>query len=427
MKLFLTLFISLFNSPSFAGGATDNCTDLLSRSSFYEEVDGPELKAQDGTLGFTGYMGELLEGQVIGDKELIRLIEGLEQGELRNPLFKNEDGYFLGIAAGKQSAAEIHHDGLQEYISDTKLNLEEILVWARENLQEKERVRKRRSVVKTETRDIYQRLEFHPIPAGSFEMGEKGKKVATNITRPFEMGSTQVTQKQWVDIMGENPSYFKDGEHTIVKTINGKSVKMQPDNPVENITWWSMIEFANRLSQKAGFEPVYDTSGIKFSGRAEDGTLRDEENSESLQINQTNGYRLPTEAEWEYVVRALGQANGEYHFGDKKSELGEHAWFSENSDSITHPVSGDSKKPLIIDGYAFYGMHGNVSEWVQDWYGGDLKGGDDPRGPSSGWDRALRGGSWGSSAQFLRSAYRNSHWPNNRNYNIGFRLARALP
>ena len=127
--------------------------------------------------------------------------------------------------------------------------------------------------------------------------------------------STPVTQKQWVEIMGENPSFFAEGEYSIVVNIHGKSIQMQPDNPVGNITWWSMLVFANKLSEKYGFKPAYDLSEItwKQGTRAEDGTLQVESESESKKIKinanggvydpyikdiyyQSEGFRLPTEA-----------------------------------------------------------------------------------------------------------------------------------
>src|SRR5690606_36380357 len=84
-------------------------------------------------------------------------------------------------------------------------------------------------------------------------------------------------------------------------------------------------------------------------------------------------YRLPTEAEWEFVVRGRGQYNDKYHFGSQESQLGDYAWFYGNSGNQTHPVA--QKKPLVIDGKEFYDMHGNVWEWTHDWYGNKLSGG----------------------------------------------------
>jgi formylglycine-generating enzyme required for sulfatase activity len=137
-------------------------------------------------------------------------------------------------------------------------------------------------------------------------------------------------------------------------------------------------------------------------------------------------YRLPTEAEWEYACRA--GSKGRFCFGDDEAKLEEYAWYVKNSDSKTHPVG--QKKP---NAWGLYDMHGNVWEWCQDWYGkypaGPLT--DPEGGPEPGfwkklvYGRVLRGGSWYGYAGFTRSAFRN-HFPDFRNYLIGFRVARAL-
>jgi eukaryotic-like serine/threonine-protein kinase len=143
-------------------------------------------------------------------------------------------------------------------------------------------------------------------------------------------------------------------------------------------------------------------------------------------MEKTDKYRLPTEAEWEYACRAGSTTR--FCFGDDEAKLEEYAWYVKNSDSKTHPVG--QKKP---NAWGLYDMHGNVWEWCQDWYGkypaGPLT--DPEGGPEPGfwkklvYGRVLRGGSWYGYAGFTRSAFRN-HFPDFRNYLIGFRVARAL-
>jgi formylglycine-generating enzyme required for sulfatase activity len=219
-------------------------------------------------------------------------------------------------------------------------------------------------------------MEFALIPAGEFMMGSpdadkeafKGEKPQHRVTisKPFYLGKYMVTQAQWEAVMGNNPSKF-----------NGLN------NPVENVSWDDVQEFIKKLNQKEG----------------------------------GNKYRLPTEAEWEYAARA--GMTSTYSFGDDAGALGRYAWYKGNSGETTHPVGG--KEP---NAWGLYDMHGNVWEWVQDWYGGYAgSSATDPRGPSSGSFRVLRGGSWGSDAGGCRSARRSCDTPGGRDLTLGFRLA----
>jgi formylglycine-generating enzyme required for sulfatase activity len=132
-------------------------------------------------------------------------------------------------------------------------------------------------------------------------------------------------------------------------------------------------------------------------------------------------YRLPTEAEWEYVARA--GTTTRWSFGDSESQLGRYAWYDGNAKRQTHPVGQLQPNP-----WGLYDMHGNVYEWVQDWYGkyaSDTA--VDPVGPSSGSVRVDRGGSWGSTARNCRSALRFLGVPGGRVDDLGFRLLREIP
>ena len=174
--------------------------------------------------------------------------------------------------------------------------------------------------------------------------------------------------------MGDNPSRFK-----------GDTM------PVEHVSWEDAQKFIERLNAKEG--------GPK--------------------------YRLPTEAEWENAARA-GTTTA-YSFGDNASQLGEYAWFSENSVSTMHPVG--QKKP---NPWGLYDMHGNVWEWVHDWYSGDAYKAStstavDPKGPSTGSSRVYRGGGWYLDAVFCRSADRRNDAPGRHVINLGLRLLREVP
>lgn len=223
--------------------------------------------------------------------------------------------------------------------------------------------------------------EMVVIPAGSFMMGgDKNFEEASEnetprhrvtIARPFAIGKYEVTQGEWVAVMGGNPSKFK-----------GRS------RPVEQVSWDDAQDFIRRLNAKTG-----------------------------------KSYRLPTEAEWEYAARAGNEAA--YSFGDDKGKLGQYAWFYGNSGEETHPVG-----QLQANRFGLFDMQGNVWEWVQDcWhdnYAGAPKDGSTWQGQNS-CDRVDRGGSWNSDPRNLRSAYRHYSSPVNRNEYVGFRLARPLP
>jgi formylglycine-generating enzyme required for sulfatase activity len=222
-------------------------------------------------------------------------------------------------------------------------------------------------------------MQFVLIPAGAFSMGtgieaegdeDEHPQRQVTLSQPFYLQTTPVTQGQWQRLRGENPSFFHEcGE----------------DCPVENVSWNDAQEFIKKLNQ----------------------------------MEKTDQYRLPTEAQWEYACRA-GSA-WSFCFGDDEAELGKYAWYEGNSQKSPHPVGR-----LKPNARGLYDMHGNVYEWCQDWYGEYHPGPvTDPKGPSSGKYRVLRGGSWDGDAGDLRSAYRLRFHPGYRYGHVGFRVARG--
>jgi formylglycine-generating enzyme required for sulfatase activity len=216
------------------------------------------------------------------------------------------------------------------------------------------------------------KLEMIKIPAGSFMMGsnerDDEKPIHRVTLKEFYLGKYPVTQEQWQAVMGNNPSYFGG--------------RLQ--NPVEYVSWDDCQEFCRRLS--------------KLTGKT---------------------YRLPSEAEWEYACRA--GTNTRYSFGSDPAELGEYAWYSDNSSKTTHPVG--KKKPNL---WGLYDIHGNVWEWCEDgWYQNYME------GPINGaaWVnnysqiRVVRGGSWKNAPRFCYSANRSNDYLSLRSNSRGFRLA----
>jgi formylglycine-generating enzyme required for sulfatase activity len=220
------------------------------------------------------------------------------------------------------------------------------------------------------------------IPAGTFKMGcELGRDdVVKNcdsnqspphtvtLTKAYYMMEHEVTQGEWSAVMGSNPSKFSS---------------CGPTCPVERVSWDDAQAFIAKVSARDGVT-----------------------------------YRLPTEAEWEYAARG-----GEGFAYAGSGDLGSVGWFGANAGSKTHPVCGKAR-----NGYGLCDMTGNVWEWTADWKGDYASSAQtDPRGPASGSDRVIRGGSWLSDAQDARVAYRLRSYPDNRYNFLGFRLVRSVP
>ncbi len=232
-------------------------------------------------------------------------------------------------------------------------------------------------------------IDMVPIPAGSFLMGDDNDPPVhrVHLTRPFLLAPVPVTQALYRAVMDKNPSRF-EGD----------------DRPVERVSWLDVIDFCNRLSEKMGLQPVYEIDGDEVNWN-----------------RQSNGFRLPTEAEWEYACRA-GTTTVFAH-GDLESGLDKMAWYSDNTGLGTQPVG--LKDP---NAWGLHDMHGNVWEWVWDRPGGYPPGPvNDPAGPDRGSDRVRRGGSWYYFARFCRSAIRYFVDPGYRRYLLGVRLSRSLP
>jgi formylglycine-generating enzyme required for sulfatase activity len=262
-------------------------------------------------------------------------------------------------------------------------------------------------------------VEMVRIQGGNFMMGspdnEPGRNVdetqhQVTLTKGFYMGKYPVTQKQYETVMGTNPSIF--------------SPPLIPEEtstakwPVENVSWYDALVFCNKLSMKEGMTPAYRISGK--TDPAEWGTVPDENSDETWDaveiVAGSTGYRLPTEAQWEYACRA-GTITA-YNTGATISD--NTGWHADNSEGTTHSVGG--KK---VNAWGLYDMHGNVWEWCWDWYGTYESGEQtDPTGAVSGDSRVVRGKSWSDDSQALRSAGRGQIYPYTISSWIGFRLVR---
>ncbi len=227
-------------------------------------------------------------------------------------------------------------------------------------------------------------MSFLPIPAGKFMMGssteeegrdsDEGPQTVVEISRPFWLGETEVTQAQWQTVMGTQPSSFT-GDIQL---------------PVEQVSWHDAMAYCEVLNE------IY-----------------------ADRLPTGYHYTLPSEAQWEYACRATTETR--FYFGDDvgEQEIAQYAWYESNSGSQTHPVGG--KEP---NSYGLFDMHGNVWEWCQDWIG-PYSGGTltDPLGIETGVSKVFRGGSWYDTAWSCRSAERDRRVPGFKSSNLGFRVA----
>jgi formylglycine-generating enzyme required for sulfatase activity len=214
-------------------------------------------------------------------------------------------------------------------------------------------------------------MKFVQIPSGTFTMGSNSSEGESHekpphtvtISRSFYVATTEVTQVQWKAVMGSNPSKFQGD-----------------DLPVEQVSWNDAKEFIRKLNTKEG----------------------------------TTRNRLPTEAEWEYACRA-GTT------GDRYGDMGSTAWYDPNSGGTTHPAGQKQ-----VNAWGLHDMLGNVYEWCEDWKDAYPNGNvTDPRGPSSGWGRVVRGGSWLIHANRARCDFRDFFTPEERRDDVGFRVVAA--
>ena len=228
-------------------------------------------------------------------------------------------------------------------------------------------------------------IELILIPAGEFIMGcisddcpaYSDRKAHNVIIRePFYLGKYQITQRQWEEVMGNNPSLSMH----------------DPESPVDNVTWYEVQDFIKQINIK----------------------------------EDTAKYRLPTEAEWEYAARAGTQSK--YFWGDNSSEASKYGWYKDNSNGRTYPVGAKLPNP-----WGLYDILGNVEEWVQDWYDfGYYENSPtiSPSGPNkNGNVRVLRGGSWAAAIEALKIDIRFADSPDfefGRLGRSGFRLAASI-
>ncbi len=277
------------------------------------------------------------------------------------------------------------------------------------------------------------------ITGGTFTMGSPREEGGSSDEHPqhqvtvssFYLDSTELTRKKFLPFLqSKDTSYLAFDQRKIIDYDRGTNLnQLGDDYPITNVTWFTAVVYANWLTKKTGSTDTCYTFTLNNDGTVS--TPSCFPNFTTVKFNpNSKGYRLPTEAEWEYACRA--NTTTAYSFGNDTVLLQAYAWYA-----VTSPHAVKSKKP---NPFGLYDMYGNVAEWCWDWF--PLYGkpayptapATNPIGPeidikasSSGHSKILRGSSWDTGHSiFLRSAWRSACIPNSSYYGVGFRLAKNL-
>lgn len=315
---------------------------------------------------FMSYLGTLLDKGLVDHAGLNNMLQSSVPGQLENPIDAKQ--------ARINIALQIHRDNIQDYINNSNLNVSQISNWIQKAVQARNKIKNSREQIANEIKDVHHKMEFFSVPPGNVK--RSGGEEDIVFKNSLSVMSTKVTQKMWAEVMGFNPSKFKDGPDSVTLNVNGKLIQMQPDYPVENINWWSAVTFANKLSEMHNLKPAYDLSKIEWvpgtsaafgnltpkSGDSTAMNLMENPDKYSKVYENSEGYRLGTMYEKMYLMSNLSAMDGKYPHNIDRAELADYAWFSENAEGRTYPV-GTTKKNFSINGHIISDLIGNVWEW----------------------------------------------------------------
>ena len=278
-------------------------------------------------------------------------------------------------------------------------------------------------------------IEMIWIEPGTFMMGSPGGEPgryspnetqhSVTLSKGFYMGKYPVTQGQWIAVMGTNPSYFRVPAASETNTVN---------RPVEQVNWYNTLVFCNRLSIMEGLTPAYNIDGS--TNPSDWGAIPTSTNAiwnAATIVTDSTGYRLPTEAQWEYACRA-GTTTG-FNWGTNYINYTQANYNASYTDACNATVGTSLERTTTVGNYEpnawrLYDMHGNVWEWCWDWYDANYGGvagtaATDPTGAAGGTYRVVRGVSWHDFGRYARSAFRCYNYsPYEQSDILGFRLLR---
>ena len=347
MRMLIIALILFFAHSGFAAPSANECRRFFNYP--------------DGTEQFISYLLNILNSD-----ELMSFQTQLQKGEITNPI--------PNVRARVDSILQVHRGGFQRILDTHFIDIKRVLEVTNSSLAHHSKAQGQRTQAETQTRHAYYKMNLIPVPSGPFG--------------PFEVMDTVVTQAMWVDVMGDNPSENQAGADTIQVVCNGKTISMRPDHPVEKMSFWAAVVFANAMSEKMNFEPVYNLDGIVFAhaqnkkellAAAAKGPLtidHDEgrayeiyhaQNPLSL-ITKKSGFRLMSFPEYEYIGFGLStkQDGTNYPMGLTKTEMADFAWGKNNIPELkTQPV-GTTLKNLKVGKFPIFDFIGNVEIWASE-------------------------------------------------------------
>ncbi len=409
-QLFLFLFIT--------AAVFFSCSTVQKNNVVCGDTRAPANQSQCLNL-FENSIGNHVRISEMTEPQILKYIDSLviEQFKIQSNKYENKNQFNQAVETFSKALNKIILID-QKYLDIFKQKFAE--KWTDENIKSTNKIKKEREHNKEKQRIIEESLEpmnmakkmiFFEIKPGQFLMGEQGQQKSKKIKKSFYMMNTQFTQMMWVRLqiaMGEtdlnkiNPSKFKLGDESINLRIENIEIELQPDHPIENVSWNDITNFIKKLNILSKSNDLKMQNLLKHL---------------SPDHQKNDVYDLPTETQWEFVMRDRGQAKDNFFDKSDDSEISNYAWHSGNSDRKTHAVA--RKLPRMIDvgdgaRQPFYDLEGNVWEWTKNFF-------------DKTDSRAKRGGSYYDTPDHTQSGHRDSIYPIHGYGNLGFRLIRVRP